>query len=235
MALNEKELEKIKNRFENQNKIIMNLYKKSKNKALLDLLYLKTDDIAQVSKEFDLSEEIAAELIRKNKQFGEKKEEDSVSDALFEMFDENRELYNRAFEIVSSSGKANAEELQKSLYISEEKAQQLLNLMKERGDIASDSETSETSENSENDFCEEKSNLFDNSDDFDCDNSDDEKTDDKKDSCKDEDFNIFKESFPEKIIEALCFFGDVIQDTSEKICDALDESIERVNNFDFED
>lgn len=57
---------------------------------------------------------------------------------------------------------------------------------------------------------------------------------DEGDSKNDEDFDCLKNDFPEKIIEALCFLGDVIQDTSEKICDALDESIERVNNFDFD-
>lgn len=170
MALNEKELEKIKNRFEKQNEIILNLYQKTGNKEVLDLLYLKSDDIAQVSKEFGISEELATQLIQKNKQFGEKK--------------------------------------------------------------------SENLEGNSADFSEDNSDFedFADSEDFADENSDDEKTADKTDDFSSgEDFEFFKSSFPEKVIEALCFFGDVIQDTSEKICDALDESIERVNNFDFDD
>lgn len=170
MALNEKELEKIKNRFEKQNEIILNLYQKTGNKEVLDLLYLKSDDIAQVSKEFGISEELATQLIQKNKQFSEK--------------------------------------------------------------------NSENLEGNSADFSEDNSDFedFADSDDFADENSDDEKTADKTDDFSSgEDFEFFKSSFPEKVIEALCFFGDVIQDTSEKICDALDESIERVNNFDFVD
>ena len=45
--------------------------------------------------------------------------------------------------------------------------------------------------------------------------------------------DLFKN--PERIIEGLCFLGDVIQDTSDKICDVLDESLERVMEHDFDD
>lgn len=233
MALSEKELEKIKNRFENQNKLILKLYRKSGNKSILELLYLKSDDIEQVSKEFGISTEDAAELIRKNKQFSEKNSENSVNDVLFEMFDGNRELYNRAFEIVASSGKENPEELQKALYISEEKANELLKQMKENGDIGSENENLE---NSTENFAEDyEMSVSDNSDFSDASDEDDfSEFSDEDDSKNDEDFDCLKKDFPEKIIEALCFLGDVIQDTSEKICDALDESIERVNNFDFD-
>lgn len=233
MALSEKELEKIKNRFENQNKLILKLYRKSGNKSILELLYLKSDDIEQVSKEFGISTEDAAELIRKNKQFSEKNSENSVNDVLFEMFDGNRELYNRAFEIVASSGKENPEELQKALYISEEKANELLKQMKENGDIGSENENLE---NSTENFAEDyEMPVSDNSDFSDASDEDDfSEFSDEDDSKNDEDFDCLKKDFPEKIIEALCFLGDVIQDTSEKICDALDESIERVNNFDFD-
>lgn len=153
MALSEKELEKIKNRFEKQNKLILKLYRKSGNKSILELLYLKSDDIEQVSKDFGISTEDAAELIRKNKQFSEKK---------------STENFAGDYEMPVS------------------------------------------------------------------DNSDFLDASDKGDSKNNEDFDCLKNDFPEKIIEALCFLGDVIQDTSEKICDALDESIERVNNFDFD-
>lgn len=233
MALSEKELEKIKNRFEKQNKLILKLYRKSGNKSILELLYLKSDDIEQVSKEFGISTEDAAELIRKNKQFSEKNSENSVNDVLFEMFDGNRELYNRAFEIVASGGKENPEELQKALYISEEKANELLKQMKENGDIGSENENLENStENFSEDY---EMSVFDNSDFSDASEEDDSSEfSDEDDSKNDEDFDCLKNDFPEKIIEALCFLGDVIQDTSEKICDALDESIERVNNFDFD-
>ena len=49
-----------------------------------------------------------------------------------------------------------------------------------------------------------------------------------------EDFDDISK-IPEKIIEGLCFIGDVIQDTSEKICDVLDDSFDRVIEHDFDD
>ena len=61
-------------------------------------------------------------------------------------------------------------------------------------------------------------------------------SDDDLDNDSDDDFDLvdlFRN--PEKIIEGLCFLGEVIQDTSEKICDALDESVERVMEHDFDD
>ncbi|MBR0099454.1 MAG: hypothetical protein IJP90_07030, partial [Treponema sp.] len=63
-----------------------------------------------------------------------------------------------------------------------------------------------------------------------------ESDDGDSDDDSDNDFNLvdlFKN--PEKIIEGLCFICDVIQDTSEKICDVLDESVERVMEHDFDD
>ncbi len=57
---------------------------------------------------------------------------------------------------------------------------------------------------------------------------DSEETDD---GCFHMDGDLF--TAPEKIIEGLCFLGDVIQDASEKICEVLDESVERVMDFDF--
>lgn len=64
----------------------------------------------------------------------------------------------------------------------------------------------------------------------------DEDSDNEEDDDSDNDFelaDLFKN--PEKIMEGLCFLGDVIQDTSEKICDALDESVDRVMEHDFDD
>ena len=72
--------------------------------------------------------------------------------------------------------------------------------------------------------------------------ADEDETDDFEESDvdseddSDNDFDLvdlFKN--PEKIIEGLCFLGEVIQDTSDKICDALDESVERVMEHDFDD
>ena len=72
------------------------------------------------------------------------------------------------------------------------------------------------------------------------DESDDEEYDDDSDDNfeddSDDDFDLadlFRK--PEKIIEGLCFIGEVIQDTSEKICDALDESADRIMEHDFDD
>lgn len=91
--------------------------------------------------------------------------------------------------------------------------------MRENGDIASEDEYEESADENESADTEETE-------------SDDGDSDDDSDN----DFNLvdlFKN--PEKIIEGLCFIGDVIQDTSEKICDVLDESVERVMEHDFDD
>ena len=58
----------------------------------------------------------------------------------------------------------------------------------------------------------------------------DEESEDASDDCGDSDLS----DFPEKVIEAVCFIGEVIQDVSEKICDALDESVERIQEHDFD-
>ena len=63
-----------------------------------------------------------------------------------------------------------------------------------------------------------------------------EDSEDDFDDDSDDDFDLadlFRN--PEKIIEGLCFLGEVIQDTSEKICDALDESVDRIMEHDFDD
>ena len=82
--------------------------------------------------------------------------------------------------------------------------------MRENGDIASEDEYEESADTEE------------------------DESDSDEDSDSDFDLvDLFKN--PEKIIEGLCFLGDVIQDTSEKICDALDESAERVMEHYFDD
>ena len=94
-----------------------------------------------------------------------------------------------------------------ALEITVEQATSLIEEMRLHGDIASKDNGEEESEDDE-------------SEDFDDDSYDD--------------FDADLLDFPEKVIEALAFVGDVIQDTSEKICDALDESVERIQEHDFD-
>ena len=68
------------------------------------------------------------------------------------------------------------------------------------------------------------------------DESDEEECDEDSDDDSDDDFDLVDLiKNPEKIIEGLCFIGEVIQDTTDKICDTLDESIDRVMEHNFDD
>ena len=86
-------------------------------------------------------------------------------------------------------------------------------------------EESDDTENSEDDSDDEE---------YDEDSEDDSDDDFEDDSDDDFDLTDLLKK-PEKIIEGLCFIGEVIQDTSEKICDALDESADRIMEHDFDD
>ena len=136
---------------------------------------------------------------------------------------EEHELYTKAFEYVASTGCEEPSVLAAEFGFSEEQAAELIKQMRENGDIACEDE-------------DEKSTDEDETDDFDEDDLDFEESDEDSEDDSDGDFDLvdlFKN--PEKIIEGLCFLGDVIQDTSEKICDALDESVDRVMEHDFDD
>ena len=94
-----------------------------------------------------------------------------------------------------------------ALEITVEQATSLIEEMRLHGDIASEDDGEEESED------DESEDFYDDSDD---------------------DFDADLSDFPEKVIEALAFVGDVIQDTSEKICDVLDESVEKFQEHDFD-
>ena len=89
----------------------------------------------------------------------------------------------------------------------------LIREMRKRGDIASS-----------------ESDELDDEDDF-----DDTVTDEYTDDDDTEDFDDVYVHPTQIIQDALSFIGDVVSDTSEKICDALDESLEKVLNHDFDD
>lgn len=177
MAISQEELERIKRRFEKQNKIILNLYKKTGDKSLLEMLYFDSDDAAEIAKKFGVSETDAENLAEKSRL---------------------ESLYDNAFEIVAASGDESAENLSQKLGVSQGDAEKLIQKMKEKGDIASDEDNTEKTQETSGE--------------------------DSYDSDFDDDLS----DFPEKLIENLCFIGDVVQDTADKICDALDESVERI-------
>ena len=144
MAISEKKLKEIQKRLDKSNEHVIKLYKQSGDEALLEMLYLNSEEPQKVAEEFEIPLEVAERLVEKDKA------------------------------------------------IKEEARESLLN---------SDDE-SEAEEDSEDEFE---------------DSSDSDLSD-----------------FPEKIIEAVCFIGEVIQDASEKICDVLDESVERIQEHDFD-
>lgn len=154
MRINEKTLEKIKRRYEKQNKILIDRYKQSGNKTLLEVVFTDSQNAEEISNEFGISLEDAELIIESN------------------------------------------EKLRKD-------AEAQMEAMKNQNE--SETEEDETDEDEE--FSEDES---------------------ESDS---EDFI----DVSGKIIEALCFFGDVVQDASEKICDILDMSVDRINKFDFDE
>ena len=197
MAITEKELKKIKERFEKQNAKIIKLYRTSGNKALLEMLYLDSDNPEEVAEKFGISINLAVELVEKDKALKE-----NPAAAMEEASRKDDGLYTKVFEFVASSGCEEPSVLAAEFGISEEEAESLLLEMKEKGDIASEDEKDSSEE------------AYD--------------SEEETDAA----FDFFENT--DKIIEGICFLGDVIQDTSEKICDALDESVNRVLEHDFD-
>lgn len=222
MAITEKTLRQIRKDFDKHNEQVLKIYRRNGDKTLLELLYLNSDNPEEVAQEFGISLEDACALVEKDKaakadpigtmQKASRKASAAIANLLGKS--EEHELYTKAFEYVASTGCEDPASLAAELGISEETAMDLLELMRKKGDIASEDEA----------------------EDFDEDESDYEESDEDYDDDSADNFDLadlFKN--PEKIIEGLCFLGEVIQDTSDKICDALDESVERVMEHDFDD
>lgn len=224
MAITEKTIEEIRKDFDRHNEQVLKIYRRNGDKSLLELLYLNSDNPEEVAEEFGISLEDAISLVEKDKaakadpvgtmQEASKKASAAIANLLGKS--KEHELYTKAFEYVASTGCEESSVLAAEFRISEEEAEELLQQMRENGDIASEDEYEESADENESADTEE------------------DESDSDEDSDSDFDLvDLFKN--PEKIIEGLCFIGDVIQDTSEKICDALDESVERVMEYDFDD
>ena len=218
MAITEKTIEEIRKDFDKHNEQVLKIYRRNGDKSLLELLYLNSDNPEEVAEEFEISIEDATALVEKDKaakadpigtmQEASRKASAAIANLLGKS--KEHELYNKAFEYVASTGCEESSVLAAEFRISEEEAEELLQQMRENGDIASEDEYEESADTEE------------------------DESDSDEDSDSDFDLvDLFKN--PEKIIEGLCFLGDVIQDTSEKICDVLDESAERVMEHDFDD
>ena len=231
MAITEKTLRQIRKDFDKHNEQVLKIYRRNGDKALLELLYLNSDNPEEIAQEFGISLEDACALVEKDKaakadpigtmQEASRKASAAIANLLGKS--EEHELYTKAFEYVASTGCEEPSALASEFGFSEEQAAELIKQMRENGNIACEDE-------------KEKSTDEDETDDFDEDESDFEESDEDSEDDSDDDFDLvdlFKN--PEKIIEGLCFLGDVIQDTSEKICDVLDESAERVMEHDFDD
>ena len=224
MAITEKTIEEIRKDFDKHNEQVLKIYRRNGDKSLLELLYLNSDNPEQVAEEFEISIEDATALVEKDKaakadpigtmQEASRKASAAIANLLGKS--KEHELYTKAFEYVVSTGCEESSVLAAEFRISEEEAEELLQQMRENGDIASEDEYEESADKNESADTEE------------------DESDSDEDSDSDFDLvDLFKN--PEKIIEGLCFLGDVIQDTSEKICDVLDESAERVMEHDFDD
>ena len=224
MAITEKTLRQIRKDFDKHNEQVLKIYRHNGDKALLELLYLNSDNPEEVAEDFGISLEDACALVEKDKaakadpigtmQEASRKASAAIANLLGKS--EEHELYTKAFEYVVSTGCEESSVLAAEFRISEEEAEELLQQMRENGDIASEDEYEESADKNESADTEE------------------DESDSDEDSDSDFDLvDLFKN--PEKIIEGLCFLGEVIQDTSEKICDALDESVERVMEHDFDD
>ena len=224
MAITEKTIEEIRKDFDKHNEQVLKIYRRNGDKSLLELLDLNSDNPEEVAEEFEISIEDATALVEKDKsakadpigtmQEASRKASAAIANLLGKS--KEHELYNKAFEYVASTGCEESSVLAAEFRISEEEAEELLQQMRENGDIASEDEYEESADENES--------------------ADTEEDESDSDEDSDSDFNLvdlFKN--PEKIIEGLCFLGEVIQDTSEKICDALDESVDRVMEHDFDD
>lgn len=236
MAITEKTIKKIRKDFDRHNEQVLKIYRRNGDKSLLELLYLNSDNPEEVAEEFGIGIEDAAVLVKKDMAakadpIGTMQEASKKASAAIEnIFGKSKEheLYTKVFEYVASTGCEEPSILAAEFGISEEQAAELIQQMRENGDIASEDEETDSVD-------EEKSETGEADTDTEDDESDCEDFDDDSDGEPDADdlADLFKN--PEKIIEGLCFLGDVIQDTSDKICDVLDESLERVMEHDFND
>ncbi len=231
MAITEKTLRQIRKDFDKHNEQVLKIYRRNGDKALLELLYLNSDNPEEVAQEFGIGLEDATELVEKDKAAKEdpigtiEKSSKKASAAIANLLgrSEEHELYTKVFEYVASTGCEETSVLAAEFGITAEQAEKLIKQMRENGDIACEDEDEKSTDEEETDAFDE--------DESDCEESDEDSEDDS-----DDDFDLvdlFQN--PEKIIEGLCFIGDVIQDTSDKICDALDESVGRVMEHDFDD
>ena len=227
MAITEKTIRQIRKDFDRHNEQVLKIYRRNGDKSLLELLYLNSDNPEEVAEEFGINLEDATLIVEKDKAakaypVGTMQEASrKASAAIANLLGKSKEhaLYTKAFEYVASTGCEEPSVLAAEFGISEEQAEELIQQMRENGDIASEDEYEETADENESAGTEET-----------------ESDDGDSDDDSDDDFDLvdlFKN--PEKIIEGLCFLGDVIQDTSDKICDVLDESVERVMENDFDD
>jgi len=205
MAITEKTIEEIRKDFDKHNEQVLKIYRRNGDKSLLELLYLNSDNPEEVAEEFEISIEDATALVEKDKsakadpigtmQEASRKASAAIANLLGKS--KEHELYNKAFEYVASTGCEESSVLAAEFRISEEEAEELLQQMRENGDIASEDEYEESADENES--------------------ADTEEDESDSDEDSDSDFNLvdlFKN--PEKIIEGLCFLGEVIQDTSEK-------------------
>lgn len=226
MAISEKKLNEIRRRFDKSNKLVMDLYRKNGDESLLEMLYLDSEDPNEVAEKFDIPLETAEKLVEKDKAIKAdpiKTMEDITKNLEGGIFSkilgktarpEKSELYDKAFEFVASSGNEEPEALAEALGITVEQAGTLIEEMRERGDIAAEDDE----ESDEDEY----------------DDDEDDESDDIEDDDTDDDSEPDLSDFPEKVIETVCFIGDVVQDVSEKICDVLDETVERIKEFDFD-
>jgi len=180
MAISEKKLKEIQKRLDKSNEHVIKLYKQSGDEALLEMLYLNSEDSQEVAEEFEIPLEVAERLVEKDKAIKETTVDSNDTESKFPFLNGISSI----LEAVKNADFMNG---------SEEDSAEASN------------------EDSEEDI-------------------EDEESEDASDDCGDSDFS----NFPEKVIETFCFIGEVIQDVSEKICDALDESVERIQEHDFD-
>ena len=237
MAITEKIIRKIQKDFEKHNERVLKIFRRNGDKSLLDLLYVTSHNPDELAEKFGISVEEAERLIEKDKVVKAdpigaiEKASNEAAQAISRLFgkSDEQELYDKVFEYVASTGCEEPSVLAAEFGLTEEQAENLLRQMRENGDIGYEDGVSESDDGD----CTDDGDY---TDDFDEDESDFEESDEDSEDDSDDDFefvDLFKN--PEKIIEGLCSLGDVIQETSEKICDALDESIERVSELDFGD
>ncbi|MGP1523299.1 MAG: hypothetical protein ACTTKC_08405 [Treponema sp.] len=117
-------------------------------------------------------------------------------------------LYEKAFEFVAASGNEDPAALAAEMNIGTEEAERFIHRMREQGDIASDDTAADTGTSQDTAYEDTASS----------------------------DAHSFGCEIPIHVIEdALSFIGDVVAETGEKICDVLDESLEKVLSYDFGD